>query len=92
MEQRILTAPSMNFPPWDINYKCVASGEEVTSMRQRKRILDENGWVDARECIDPPKDFETGIQSRPELPKPESVPEELREAMVREDLGHMLPQ
>ena len=87
-EKRIFT-PSMNeWPEWDVNYKCIATGEEITSMAQRKRVMKENGLVDCAE-FNPP-DFDKLAEQQEEFlreaHKEQEVPEELAEAMVREDI------
>ena len=89
MDRRILTAPSVNFSGLNIEaYQCVATGEVITSMTQRDQLLKKNGLVDCREFPDP--DWEKMDSDHAafheQANKPVDIPDELREAMVRE--GH----
>ena len=75
MEKRIFTAGQFSIHLFE-GYKCVASGEKVTSQSQRDYLMDKNGWADAREFNSVPKQE----QAQQEVPK------ELADAMHRE--GH----
>lgn len=80
--KREITPTGLNIPEWNLSYKCVATGAEITSMRQRKYELEKRGLVDAREIYggsdDPPE--------LPKLPKKQEMPDDLKRAMKREGL------
>jgi len=80
------------FPEWDVNYRCMATGQPVTSARQRKRILDEHGLADAREFGTP--DFnqmaDDSRKVQEDARKPVDIPDDLRDAMNLEGHGDLL--
>ena len=82
------TCPAADFD----GYRCVATGQEITSEAQRKRVMKENDLVDAREFPQP--DFQQMEAERAEFhqeaEKPMAVPAELREAMTREGKADLL--
>jgi putative FmdB family regulatory protein len=87
MQRTILTPPAFKAPIWNIDpYKCIATGETITSMKQRARIMEENDLVDAREFGEP--DFDKMGEDREEFHKKakQEIPPDLEEAMTRE--GH----
>lgn len=92
MEQVILTAPYSVPPVWNISYKCQATGQVITSMRQRQRIMDENGLMDARELGEPDWDSmaQESINVKESAAKPIDVPPDLKDAMIREGHGDLL--
>ena len=88
-----ITATAFVCPAADFTgYRCVATGQEITSESQRKRVMKENGLVDAREFPEP--DFHQMEAERAEFhqeaEKPMAVPAELREAMTREGKADLL--
>jgi hypothetical protein len=90
MELGIFSAPSLKVPMWDVDYFCQALGQPITSMRQRKYLMDKGGLVDADEFGKP--DFEkmaAKSKAVKEYKQPE-VPMELQDAMVREGMADML--
>jgi hypothetical protein len=90
MEKHIFTAPANKIPMWDVDYFCKALGQPITSMRQRKYLMDKGGLVDADEFGKP--DFEkmaAKSKAVKEYKQPE-VPMELQDAMVREGMADML--
>ncbi len=92
-EQRIFTGRAFVAPDWNFEgYKCVATGKTITSARERTRVMKENDLVDAREY--PAPDWDQMAEERDEFhevaAKPVPVPEELKDAMVREGHGDLL--
>lgn len=50
---RQLSAPMVQVPGGlDVRYQCQVSGENVTSMRRRKYLMDKHGLADARDYKD----------------------------------------
>lgn len=87
MEKRIFTPTMAEFPEWDVNYRCVATGQEVTSQRQRKQIMAKHDLADARD-FDIAPDPERMAQEVAEVhaSAKQEIPADLRDAMQRE--GH----
>jgi putative FmdB family regulatory protein len=92
MEQRI-TAVAFSCPAADFEgYRCVATGQVITSEAQRQRVMKENDLADARDF--PAPDFEQMREDerkfKEQASKPQEVPVDLKRAMLREGHGHML--
>jgi hypothetical protein len=89
MEQRIFSAQRAIVPEWDVNYRCVATGQNVTSQRQRKRLMKEHGLVDAREF--PAPDWGEAEVKREEFHQVANtpLPKDLQVAMKREGLDSL---
>ena len=88
-----ITPTAFSCPAADFDgYRCVATGQEITSEAQRKRVMRENDLVDAREFPEP--DFEQLEHDqavfRKEAEKPIEVSAELQDAMKREGHGALL--
>lgn len=87
-----VTACGFVAPDWNFEgYKCVATGQEITSDRQRTQVMKENGLVDAREFGEP--DFEQLDEDRTRMhdkvASPD-IPQDLQDAMKREGLDDLL--
>jgi hypothetical protein len=89
MERHIFTAPVTTYTPFE-GYKCLATGETVTSERQRKSLMAEHGLVDSREVA--PPDFQKMEQEVKEVHESANapLPAELTAAMKREGLDNLL--
>lgn len=93
MEQRIFTGRAFVAPDATFEgYRCVATGQTITSETERKKVMKENDLIDARELPDPDwKQMEADRNDfHDEAAKPIEVPDELRDAMVREGHQDML--
>lgn len=90
MEKRIFTATMAEFPEWNVSYKCVATGEEITSQAQRKRIMKERDLIDARDLGTPDFDalHQESINVKESASKP--LPADLQAAIKREGLDGIL--
>ena len=95
MEKHIFT-PGMPNGTWgdhSMHYKCVATGQEITSARQRADIMERNGLSDAREFDQPHPEQLQEMSDRAKAsaaqPDPE-LPPELKDAMKREGLDSIL--
>lgn len=49
--------PNLGYVQRDCHYICPATGQQVTNHRQRRRIMEENGFIDAND-FKPEKAFE----------------------------------
>jgi hypothetical protein len=94
MEKHIFT-PGMPNGSWgdhSLHYKCVATGENITSAKQRSDIMERNGLSDAREFDQPDpgalqqEHDEVYASANAET----DLPPELTEAMAREGLDNIL--
>ena len=88
-----ITATAFVCPAADFTgYRCVATGQEITSERQRKEVMKEHGLADAREFGTP--DWDQLEQDRGafhrEAEKPMEAPAELRDALKREGKADLL--
>ena len=78
-------------PDWNFEgYKCVATGQEITSDKQRTQVLKDNGLADAREFGEP--DFDQMKEDRQAMHDSANapVPADLEAAIKREGLDNIL--
>jgi hypothetical protein len=94
MTKKIFTPGMRPFVASEESYQCVATGQKVTSSRQRRYILDKHELADVREFGDhDPAELARESAQMEDMKVngvPQEVPAELKEAMIRENLGDLL--
>jgi putative FmdB family regulatory protein len=88
-EQRIFHSPPATYRQME-PYKCPATGEIITSSRQRKQIMKENNLTDASDFGTP--DWDRMVEERKEFHATanKELPQELQRAIKREGLDSVL--
>ena len=82
--------PNGTWGDHSLHYKCVATGQNITSAKQRREIMVRNGLSDARE-FNVPRPGELQEQAdRVKQSAAQPLPPELTEAMAREGLDSIL--
>lgn len=88
-EQRIFHSPPATYRQFE-PYRCVATGQTITSRRQRNQVMKENDLVDMREFGEP--DWDQVADERTQFHKEANapLPQDLQDAVKREGLDSIL--